>query len=175
MYSHSKIRTCAVFNGKLKEIFKSNQFHPSGIKPQGALVLNVQGYSVSAWGRRIPLTGEVWRSFAQMTFSLMPPTAAVDAGQPQVKVTTLPKLVIAFGDKGEKKKTAMKGFKCLICWAEGSFAPSAPCDCRFIHPTSTWGIQFREAWVIWLFKIQVKGERWTKPFSFCRYVTFWAK
>lgn len=34
----------------------------------------------------------------------MPPTAAVDAGQPQVTVTTLPKLVIAFGDKGEKKK-----------------------------------------------------------------------
>lgn len=29
----------------------------------------------------------------------MPPTAAVDAGQPQASVATHPKLVIAFGDK----------------------------------------------------------------------------
>lgn len=39
-----------------------------------------------------------------MTFSLMPPTAAVNAGQPQATVATLPKLVIAFGDKKKVKK-----------------------------------------------------------------------
>lgn len=48
----------------LFSLYQSNQFCPSGIKPQGSLVLNVQGYSVSAWGRHIPLTGEAWRSFA---------------------------------------------------------------------------------------------------------------
>lgn len=91
-----------------------------------------------------------------MTFYLVPPTAAVDAGQPQATVVTLPKLVIAFGDKTHTH-TAKKGFKWLICWAECSFALSAPCDCRFIRPTNTWRIHFREAWVIWLFKNT--GER----------------
>lgn len=43
-----------------------------------------------------------------MTFSLTPPTAAVDAGQPQATVVTLPKLVIAFGDLKKKKKKRSK-------------------------------------------------------------------
>ena len=39
-----------------------------------------------------------------MIFSLMPPTAAVDAGQPHATVVALPELVIAFGDKKKKKQ-----------------------------------------------------------------------
>lgn len=56
-----------------------------------------------------------------MTFSLTPPTAAVDAGQPQATVATLPKLVIAFGDL-KKKKTQQN--RDLNGWYAGQKVPS---------------------------------------------------